>query len=154
MSWYRGAVFASGAACGLIIGELIWHFVAENLPGSFLMEEPDTYNGIILASSGVIFGFLSFAVIDVALRAVTSFIGSFCMTSALAFLVSQYIASDLQGNVLSLMEFFDSHHDFSDLDSSCCGTHCKMTAILWIGLFSSGLQYQYGCGKATKLKVM
>ena len=93
-------------------------------------------------------------VIDIALRAVSSLIGSFCMTSAVAFLVSQYVVSDPQGNVLSLVEFFDCHRDLSKLDSSCCGTHFKMTAILWIGLFSSGLQYQYGCGKAMKLKSM
>ena len=85
---YKMAVFTTGAIAGLIIGQFLWQFVISNFPNSALMEHAEIYNTITIIVCSLIGGLLAFKMMGVLLRGLTAFIGSFMVTSGIAYFVS------------------------------------------------------------------
>lgn len=85
---YKMAVFTTGAIAGLIIGQFVWQFTVTNFPNSILMEHSQLYNTIFIIVCALIGGLLAFKCMDIVLRGLTAFIGSFMVSSGIAFFVA------------------------------------------------------------------
>ena len=84
---YKMAVFTTGAIAGLIVGQFLWQFTITHFPNSFLMENSQLYNTIFIIIFAIIGGVLAFKLMDIVLRGLTAFIGSFMVTSGGAYFV-------------------------------------------------------------------
>merc|ERR1712154_50632 len=86
---------------------------------------------------------IAFKCMEVVLRGLTAFIGSFMVSSGVAYFVSKYIIED-NANVMSMVEFFETNKDIKSLESQC-HLECFISLGVWGCLFLSGLIYQYKC---------
>ena len=85
---YKMSVFTTGAVAGLIAGQFLWQFAVSEFPHSFLMDRPEIYNSVVILVCALIGGFVAFKLMEVVLRGLTAFVGSFCVTSGSAYFIS------------------------------------------------------------------
>ena len=99
---YKMAVFTTGSIAGLIIGQFIWQFAVTSMFSNYInIHHSQLYNTIFIIISALIGGLLAFKFIDILLRGITAFIGSFMVTSGIAYFVAVKIIY-----FLSLFLFF------------------------------------------------
>ena len=85
---YKMAVFTTGAIAGLILSQFVWQFIVSHFPNSFLMEHSEICNVALCCGCAIICGFVAFKCMDVLLRGLTAFIGSFMVASGAAYFVA------------------------------------------------------------------
>lgn len=148
---YKAGLGMVGGLSGLIAGQFLWKFVMVHFPDSFLMEKADLYNVIFIGVMAIIGGLLAFKAMKLTLKGLTSFIGSFCVTSSIAFFMALCVDKDDNANVLIWEEFLRSEQDLEEFESHC-GGECIASILIWMTFFVSGAMYQYGCVKRNKKK--
>ena len=85
---YKASLFTIGALSGFIGGQFMWKFAVSQVPDSFLMQRPQIYNPVVLLICALIGGWIAFKLMEVLLRGLTAFVGSFCVTSGMAYFIS------------------------------------------------------------------
>ena len=85
---YKVSLFTIGALSGLIGGQFVWKFAVSQFPNSFLMERPEICNPVVLLVCTLIGGWIAFKLMEIVLRGLTAFVGSFCVTSGMAYFIS------------------------------------------------------------------
>jgi len=90
---------------GVIIAQGIWQFIITENYVTLNIPDPKMINIIFVSIMAIIFGFLAFKLVDIVLKLVTAFVGAFCVSSGIAFLVIKYVKKQ-DKNLISMMEFF------------------------------------------------
>ena len=148
---YKVGLGMVGGLSGLIAGQFLWKFIVVHFPDSFMMDNPDLYNVVVIGGMALMGGLLAFKAMEMTLKGLTAFIGSFCVTSAIASVIARHMDGDENANVLSWGEFLRSGNDMEDFESHCSGT-CIVSMGIWVTFLVSGMMYQYGCLKRKKSK--
>ena len=81
---YKTAIFVCGAICGIIIAQSLWHLIIGWFPD---IQYPEIYNIIIVILFAIILGLIAMKFIDVIVKPLTAFIGSYMMTSGSAYFI-------------------------------------------------------------------
>eukprot|EP01084_Bolivina_argentea_P002392 4411_1 len=141
---YNAAVFIAGAICGIIIAQLLWHFITTfvDMP----QKTSEIVNIVLVLVFAIIFGFLAFKFMKFIAKPITSFIGSFMTTSGIAYYIQRYAVKDFDNNLMDITQYFNS--------SNQCDMYCWIFIGIWIVLFIIGMLYQYEvCKQAGHIKL-
>eukprot|EP01084_Bolivina_argentea_P051310 94388_1 len=147
--FYKLAIFMTGAICGIIIGQLLWYLITLLIDMSKYTNQTNNIIHILLIIIfAILFGLLTLKYL---IKAITSFVGSFMVTSGIAYYIQRYSIEDFNqfndfkntnDNVMDITQYFSTHNQ--------CDLYCWIFVCVWIILFIIGVTYQYKWYKCYK----